>query len=229
MGPDIGAPFATRRAGEARLNVREPDIIWPVIRRHGHQMRASVVSAVDQDACSAAVRSHLAEGDFCWRIKPKIARPRRVGKPLPIAGGRAGHTTVGGDNEFPGQNLVLLHPSLVAKRRDIHEQEQAKCAFVPSSSPHDGSRSSSFTPRALVRHATSSPLASPRCAQGCPLSSSSRSTPRRAAPDLCSLKDWRCRGFPACHRPPISWPFGRRQTVNAFRITAPSSRCWMCR
>jgi len=52
------AQMAADRAGEALLDVGQPEIIEPVVGADGDRMRASVVGAIDQHAALA----HLAEG-----------------------------------------------------------------------------------------------------------------------------------------------------------------------
>jgi hypothetical protein len=63
IGPDIGAAAAARRAGEATLEIGEPDIVRPFVGADRRDVAALLVGAVDQDAAHAG-GAHLGEGNF---------------------------------------------------------------------------------------------------------------------------------------------------------------------
>ena len=63
VGPDVCAAPSAGRAGEARLDVRQPYVIWPAIGAKGDGMAATTVDAIDQDAAPAPL-AHGAEGDL---------------------------------------------------------------------------------------------------------------------------------------------------------------------
>jgi hypothetical protein len=70
LRPHVCATFAAGSAGEAWLDVRQPDIIAPALCADLGRMAAAVIAAIDQHIADAE-GARLAEGDFCWRFMAK--------------------------------------------------------------------------------------------------------------------------------------------------------------
>ena len=51
--PDVGPALAAGRAGELRLKIRQPNIIWPSIAADRDVMGALVIGAIDQESAYA--------------------------------------------------------------------------------------------------------------------------------------------------------------------------------
>jgi hypothetical protein len=60
-----GTALAAGLADEARLDIGEPEIVWPSITTDCGRMAAPVVSAIDQDAAHTHL-AHLDERDLGW-------------------------------------------------------------------------------------------------------------------------------------------------------------------
>jgi hypothetical protein len=63
IGPNIRASLAASLAGEARLDVGQPNVIGPSVPADRRRMAAMIIGAIDQQAANAG-GAHLAEGDF---------------------------------------------------------------------------------------------------------------------------------------------------------------------
>jgi hypothetical protein len=61
--PDVSAFLAARLAGKLGLNVRQPDVIRPLIAADRGRMAAAIMRAIDQNAANARC-AHLSEGDL---------------------------------------------------------------------------------------------------------------------------------------------------------------------
>jgi hypothetical protein len=60
---EIRAPLAAGLAGEARLDVGQPDVIRPSVAADRRPMAAPEIRAIDQQAANAS-GAHLGEGDL---------------------------------------------------------------------------------------------------------------------------------------------------------------------
>ena len=63
IGPHVSTSLAAGRANEARLDIRKPHVIAPLVRRDRNVVAALVVGAIDQDAAHAG-RAHFRECDL---------------------------------------------------------------------------------------------------------------------------------------------------------------------
>src|ERR1700730_15058572 len=59
----IGASLAASLAGEPRLDIGQPDVIWPSVAADRRPVAAFVVRAIDQETANAR-GAHLSEGDL---------------------------------------------------------------------------------------------------------------------------------------------------------------------
>jgi hypothetical protein len=73
VGPDVCAAPSAGRAGEARFDVRQPNLIRPAVGAQRYAMAAMVVGAVDEHAAHA----HLAQPKVIfWGRMPVSKRLR---------------------------------------------------------------------------------------------------------------------------------------------------------
>ena len=68
--PHIRAALATGRAGETVLDIRQPNVISPLVCHDGDRVAAAIVGAVHEQATHAHV-AHLAEGD---QVREQVSR-----------------------------------------------------------------------------------------------------------------------------------------------------------
>ena len=73
-GPHVGAAPAAGRAGEARLDIRQPHMIRPAVGADLDVMAAFVVAAIDQNVAHAGF-AHFAESDFFLRLAQCVGTP----------------------------------------------------------------------------------------------------------------------------------------------------------
>lgn len=135
----VGASIATSLAHEPRLDVGQPHIIRPAIRRHGNAVRAAVVGAVDEDpARAAAAGSHFAKRDFpgahasrlpggwtCAKLRhqPGLLRANHAGAEVFLFHGeRIAPSAIlfeaGVSNQFTGQRGIRRFPGRARRGRD---------------------------------------------------------------------------------------------------------------
>jgi hypothetical protein len=74
VGPYIRAALAAGLTGEARLDVGQPNIIWPPITPDRGPMRAVIVAAINQQAANAG-GAHLSEGDLLAGFGHALLKP----------------------------------------------------------------------------------------------------------------------------------------------------------
>jgi hypothetical protein len=68
--PDIGAAFAARCAGELRFEIRQPDIIVPLIAADLYRVAAFIIRTIDQEIAHAGC-AHFGERDFLGVLQRK--------------------------------------------------------------------------------------------------------------------------------------------------------------
>jgi hypothetical protein len=59
----VGASLTAGLADEPRFQIREPEMIRPLVRANRNRVAAMIVRAINQEAADAG-RSHFPEGDF---------------------------------------------------------------------------------------------------------------------------------------------------------------------
>ena len=59
----IRAPLAASPAGKPRLQIRQPNVIGPLVAADRRPVRAMIIGAIDQEATNAR-GVHFGEGDF---------------------------------------------------------------------------------------------------------------------------------------------------------------------
>ncbi len=67
IGPDIGAPSATRLTDEQRLQIREPNLVRPSISADPYRVRAPVVGAITKSPRTPDDRISP-RVIFCWPV-----------------------------------------------------------------------------------------------------------------------------------------------------------------
>jgi hypothetical protein len=63
IGADIGTFPSASLAGEARLDIGQPDFIRPVVPADGRPVATPIIGTIDQETANAG-GSHLCEGDL---------------------------------------------------------------------------------------------------------------------------------------------------------------------
>ncbi len=71
--PNVSPSGAAGLADEQCLDVREPDLIGPLVSANCGRVAAGIVRAVDHDAANAHL-AHFAEGDFSGRFMALLKR-----------------------------------------------------------------------------------------------------------------------------------------------------------
>jgi hypothetical protein len=75
--PDISAPLAATLTGEARLDVRQPNVLRPSVAADRGPMAAPEIGAIDEETANAG-GAHLFKVIFFWRVRAGIAPSKRV-------------------------------------------------------------------------------------------------------------------------------------------------------
>lgn len=91
MGPDISASLTTCLAHELQFDIRQPDIIAPLLSVQDDRVRAFVVGAENDDLARPGL-AHFSEGYFNRSFHPAILAAGRAGVSPLIAQERGAST-----------------------------------------------------------------------------------------------------------------------------------------